>query len=113
MNHLDNHGRTRLTRIAGAICALGMAGSTHAVELKTGNPDLTARIDTTLRYNLATRVEKRDDRIANNPVFDESDYKFDRGDLVNNRLDLFTEMDVVYQRRMGFRVSAAGWYDGA
>jgi hypothetical protein len=93
---------------AALLCAAGAAG---AAELDTGNPDLTLRWDHTLRYNISVRVESKDPKIANAPNSDESDNKFDRGHVVNNRLDLLSELDLVYQERMGFRVSAAGWFD--
>ncbi|MGN5520080.1 DUF1302 domain-containing protein, partial [Halopseudomonas sp. Lyrl_26] len=37
---------------------------------------------------------------------------FDKG-TVSNRVDILSELDVVYKRRFGFRVSGAGWYDDA
>ena len=30
-----------------------------------------------------------------------------------NRLDLLSEFDFIWQRKFGFRVSGAGWYDEA
>jgi hypothetical protein len=99
--------------MAAALAAWAMAGGAQAVEIDTGNPDIALRWDNTLRYNLAVRAEKRDNAIANYPITDESDNKFGGGKVVNNRLDLFSELDFVYDKRMGFRVSAAGWYDAA
>jgi len=99
--------------LAGALAALGAAGGARAFELGTGNPDLSVRWDNTLRYNLSTRVEGKDPKIANAPNSDESDNKFDHGDVVNNRLDLLSELDLVYKSRMGLRISAAAWYDHA
>ena len=61
----------------------------------------------------AGRVESRDQAIGNSIIADEGTYSFDKGDIVQNRLDLLTEFDVVYKRMFGFRVSAAGWYDNA
>ena len=29
------------------------------------------------------------------------------------RIDLLTELDVIYKKRFGARVSATGWYDAA
>lgn len=95
-----------------ALCLLCATG-VHATELQTGNPDLSIRWDNTVRYNLGVRVEKQDQRIINNPTYDESDLKFDRGDIVTNRVDLLTEFDLVYQRKVGLRVSASAWYDHA
>lgn len=95
----------------GWAAALCMAGTAGAVEIATDNPDLTLRWDNTLRYNIAVRVEGKDPKIANAPNTDESDNKFNRGRVVNNRIDLLSEMDLVYKSRMGARISAAGWYD--
>ena len=97
--------------MAGALAALGFGAGAHAFEINTGNPDLSLRWDNTVRYNLSTRVEDKDPKIANAPNTDESDNKFDRGDVVNNRVDLLSELDLVYKSRMGLRVSAAAWYD--
>jgi hypothetical protein len=84
-----------------------------AMELGTGNPDMSIRWDNTVRYNLGMRVEGQDPRIANSAGNDESDRKFDRHDIVANRLDLLSEVDAVYQGKHGFRLSGAGWYDHA
>jgi hypothetical protein len=115
LTQLDSHqvpararGLSRLAWAAAALCAAGTAG---AVEIDTGNPDLALRWDNTLRYNISVRVEGKDPKIANAANSDESDNKFDRGDVVNNRLDLLSELDLVYKGRMGLRVSAAGWFD--
>lgn len=92
--------------------AFSFAGAAYAVEIATDNPDVKIRWDNTLRYNLGVRAEKITD-IGNNPNFDEGEYKFKRGDVVTNRLDLLSEFDFVYQERLGFRVSASAWYDQA
>jgi Protein of unknown function (DUF1302) len=97
--------------LAGALTALGAANGAHAFEINTGNPDIGLRWDNTVRYNLSTRVENKDPKIANAPNTDESDNKFDRGDIVNNRVDLLSELDFVYKNRMGVRVTGAAWYD--
>lgn len=70
--------------------------------------------DNTLSYTLGVRVEDVDDKIGNNPVFSESDYRFpNAGDIVTNRISNLTEFDIVYQRRMGFRASASMFKDFA
>lgn len=84
-----------------------------AMEIQTGNSDVEMRFDNTVRYNLGVRTEKADPRIAHSTGNDLSDGKFGRGDIVNNRLDLLSEFDFRYQRKFGFRVSAASWYDNA
>jgi len=77
------------------------------------NENLSIRLDTSLRYNLGVRAEGRDVRIADNPNSDEGDYRFDRGDLITNRLDILAEMDMDWRNMLGMRISAAGWYDAA
>ncbi|MBS0441608.1 MAG: DUF1302 domain-containing protein [Proteobacteria bacterium] len=84
-----------------------------AFEIDSGNPDLSIRWDNTVRLNLATRVEGRDPKIGNSAVADEGTYSFDKGDMVAQRLDLLSEFDLVFKKRSGLRVSAAGWFDGA
>ena len=97
---------------AAIIASLAAAGSVWAGEIKTGNPDLVLRWDNTIRFNLADRVESQDASLLNSPNFDDGDRNFDKG-LVSERIDVLSEFDLVYQDRLGFRLSAAGWYDGA
>lgn len=89
------------------------AGMAQAAEIDTGNPDLSARWDNTVRYNLGVRAESRDSALANNASYDESDAKFDRGDVVTNRVDLMSELEVAYKQYHGVRISGAAWYDQA
>lgn len=106
----------RLTAVSAAV--LGMlalaAAPAHALEFETGNPDLEVRWDNTVRYNLGIRTGAQNQSlVGNNPTFDEGEFRFDKGDVVANRMDLLTEFDLVYKQKYGFRVSAAGWYDNA
>lgn len=107
--------RSTRRRISVAVCGalFAMAGDALAFEFDTGNPDLQVRWDNTVRYNMATRVEGRDNKIGRSAVADEGTYSFDNGDVVANRFDLLTELDVIYKNELGFRVSGAGWYDAA
>ncbi|MDB5868488.1 MAG: hypothetical protein JWP96_820 [Polaromonas sp.] len=95
------------------VATLMLAAPAMAIEIDTGNPDLTLRWDNTIRANLGVRTDKPDTRILNNPTYDESDGKFDRGDFVTKRLDFLTELDANYKNTFGARVSAAAWYDAA
>jgi hypothetical protein len=118
MQHVRKKSRgaaiVRRGAIAVAIGAIvAAAGPAQAFEIETGNPDWSVRWDNTFRYNLGWRVESRNQAIGNSIIADEGTYSFDKGDIVQNRLDLLTELDVVYKRMAGFRVSAAGWYDNA
>lgn len=113
-NTLNSGGINRLRALAlWMAIALLSATNTQAFEIDTGNSDTVVRWDNTVRYNLAQRVEGRNQRFGNNSQFDEGDYSFDRGDIVTNRLDLLSEFDIVYQNRLGARISGAAWYDDA
>lgn len=96
-----------------AACALAGHVPVLAAEIDTGHPDWKVRWDNTLRYNLGMRVEKQDSRILNGVSYDESDAKFHKGQVVTNRLDLLSEVDISFRSDWGARVSAAGWYDAA
>lgn len=95
--------------------AASMSSQASAFVIDTGNPDVKLRLDNTVRYNASWRVEGQDDDIVRNSrgLYDESDLKFDRGDMVQNRLDVLTEFDMIFRDSAGFRVSAATWYDDA
>lgn len=101
------------TAVAGTLAVLGAAGTAQAFEIDSGNPDLQMRWDNTVRYNVSRRMESIDPLIGNNGTTDESDLKFSKGSLVNNRVDLLSEFDLVFKRNMGARVTGAAWYDHA
>lgn len=107
--HKKQPARPVLTAIAAAMCALGGA---HAGEIDTGNPDLAVRWDNTVKYNYGYRLKQQDPAILKSANFDDGDRNFDRG-TVSSRVDLLSEFDVVYQKSMGMRMSAAAWYDNA
>jgi hypothetical protein len=92
---------------------LVFASAAHAVNIDVDNPDFKIRWDNTVRYNLGVRAQQQDPAIINTPPFDGSDLKFNRGDVVANRVDLLSEFDVTYKDAYGFRVSADAWYDQA
>jgi Protein of unknown function (DUF1302) len=102
-----------------SLCTLALATaclagtSAYAFEIETGNADLKASWDTTVKYGAMWRIESRSPLLVDLPPKtvnqDDGDRNFARG-LVSNRVDLFTEADVTF-RNFGARVSAAGWYD--
>ena len=108
-----HRSRQQLLRAGLIGCAAACAVPALAVGIDTGNPDLTLRWDNSVRLNLGLRTEKQDPRILANPTYDESDGKFSRGDFVNKRLDLLSELDLNYKNSFGARISAAAWYDAA
>jgi hypothetical protein len=90
--------------------ALALPQVAAAFEADTGNEDLSVRWDNTVRANLVWRAEGQDKAILDNPNFDDGDRNFKNGSQFT-RLDLLSEFDLVWKRSLGFRVSAAGWYD--
>ncbi len=104
--------RRRATALTAGLL-LAAAGTAGAVEIDTGNPDLSVRWDNTIRYNLGVRTHSQDPAILGNPNFDDGDRNFSNGSIVANRVDLLSEFDFVYQRKYGFRTSYAAWADGA
>jgi hypothetical protein len=90
--------------------ALALPQAAGAFEFDTDNEDLTIRWDNTLRANVSVRAESQDQAILDNPNYDDGDRNFDKGHMFT-RVDLLSEFDVVWKRSLGFRVSAAGWWD--
>ena len=104
----------RLSALASAALAfLVFASSSQAMEIDTGNPDVVLRWDNTVRYNLGQRTQGQDPAILANPNFDDGDRNFNKNSLIANRLDLLSELDLVVDKKYGFRVSGAAWYDNA
>ncbi|HSV36399.1 MAG TPA: DUF1302 family protein [Ramlibacter sp.] len=104
--------RAQLSLVAAAVAAL-LSAPAAAMQIDVGNPDGELRFDNTIRYNAGWRAEKRDQVLADSWGLQGGEYKFDKGDLITNRIDLLTELDFVYKKSFGFRVSAASWYDAA
>ena len=103
----------RRTALALGIVAAGASTGVTAFSVDTGNPDLDIKWDNTVRATAGWRVEDIDDALGDSPTYDESDYRFEQGDMVAQRLDLYSEMDLIWRGDYGARVSVAGWYDYA
>jgi hypothetical protein len=109
--------------LAVSIFAAATAASMHAQAFKfddTGDWDV--RWDNTFRGNVMLRVEDQDPSIYDpnraNPsaaarLSDDADYSVKQGHFASQRIDLLSEIDVVWKDSYGFRVSGAGWYDFA
>ncbi|VVO19501.1 DUF1302 domain-containing protein [Pseudomonas fluorescens] len=112
-NKSHSHNPSHRSLLALAILAACVPAA-HGFELDTGNPDWAVRFDNTVKYNYGVRTESADQRMLGTPNNNDGDYNFRKsGTNITNRVDLLTEMDVVYQGNKGFRVSAASWYDKA
>lgn len=107
----DRRGRS-LKATAVVVSLLGSAGVANAYKFETGG-DWNINLDTSLQYTLGTRTQKRDDNIGNHPFFAQGDYKFDRGDLVTNRIQGIVEFQGIYKSQTGFRFSGSAWKDFA
>jgi hypothetical protein len=116
-------GRGRCPTFPTLTCAAVLLAtqSAQAFQIDTGVPGLRATWDSTFKYSNALRVKSPSPAIvggvnydpASGPAYfpntDDGDNNFGRG-LISNRLDVFTEFDLVY-RDFGLRLSGAGWYD--
>jgi hypothetical protein len=78
------------------------------------------RWDNTFKGNLMYRVENQDpsvysperaDPSTTANVADDANYSVDEDDWVSQRIDVLSEVDVIWQDQLGFRVSGAAWYD--
>lgn len=113
MKSNNSHLNLRRNLLASAILAASMPAA-QAFEFDTGSEDWSVRFDNTVKYNYGVRAESADKRMLATPNSNDGDYNFRKsGTNITNRVDLLSELDVVYQNAMGFRVSAAGWYDKA
>ena len=120
---------TRRSRAAVALAATIAAGGAHAVAIDLDDPDWSVRFDNTLKGSLMARTEKADPALTDSfrllvpgvPAsafpqalnFNAGDDNFRERGLVSERLDLLSELDAVYRKDYGVRLSAAAWYDGA
>ncbi|MGB1140495.1 MAG: DUF1302 domain-containing protein, partial [Halioglobus sp.] len=89
--------------------------------------DWAIRWDNTVKLNVVSRVAKQDKDVyteqgasQSNPddtngwwLADDSDLSVDRSGLglVSTRLDVLSELDIVFRQDFGFRISGSGWYD--
>ena len=89
-----------------------LAGSVHAGDINVDNPDVAVRWDNTVKYSTAVRLQTANPVLLSNPNDDDGDRNFGKG-IISDRLDVFSELDVIYRKSMGLRLSAAGWYDTA
>jgi hypothetical protein len=107
----------RPKRLTAAIALIATSGcfatQAQAYTFDPGDSDWRVNFDTSLQYTMGWRAEGRDNNISNSIPNAQSDYKFDRGDMVTNRLQTILEFQAVYQDKMGFRVSGSGWKDFA
>ncbi|SDB35104.1 Protein of unknown function [Pseudomonas sp. NFACC13-1] len=106
------NARMRLPMLPAVVITAICSTTAQAVTFQAG--EWNGYFDNTVTYNLGFRARDVDNKIGNNPAYDESDYKFkNRGDVVTNRFSLLTELGGSYHDKFAFRVSAQGWHDFA
>lgn len=91
-----------------------------AFQFDTGD-DWSIRWDNQLKGNLQSRLDasKRSvvdpTKFGNARLADDSDFSVNRksGGITSARIDIRSELDVIWRDDFGFRISGAGWYDAA
>jgi hypothetical protein len=95
------------------VLLLGAWSSADAAVL-ISEEDVNLRWDNTIRYNYGVRMRSPHGCFLTpgslGPNFDDGDRNFSKG-TITNRLDIISEMDLVFKRDYGIRVSATFWYD--
>ncbi len=120
----DDLSRHRLRSVAVASSLLAAAGCAFGAPIEMTNPDVELRWDNTLKYSVGVRAKSPSSTLttfvpapaSGSPVpgalnGDDGDRNFKRGGLISNRIDLLSELDLVYKKDFGLRISGAGWYD--
>lgn len=97
----------RVLVLTGALVAL----PAQAIQIETGNEKLNIRLDTTVRVGIGKRVEEIDPEVGNNPYMHQSDYRVQKGEFNKKRIDILPELDIVFDRKMGLRLSGLMFYD--
>lgn len=120
---------TRSPRLALLAAAALAASGAHALEIDTGNPDWSVRLDNTVKGSMVYRTRSADPALVDSfrllvpgvPAsafpqalnFNAGDDNFRGKGIVSKRVDLLSELDVVYRKDYGLRLSGAAWYDAA
>lgn len=113
MKHKSKNITRILVQLSVAAALSSPLAIVNAATIDFGNRDIKAQWTNTLKYSAAWRLNDVDETVSGtgfNPNLDGGDHNFDTG-LISNRVDILTEFDFRYKRKMGFRISATGWYD--
>jgi Protein of unknown function (DUF1302) len=114
--------RKRVGRLSLLTIAVMAACGVHAMELETSDPDLNVRLDNTVKASATYRLNDANPALVNSFAatglpqalnFNAGNDNFRKQGFVSQRVDLLSEFDLVYQKKFGFRISAAGWNDQA
>jgi hypothetical protein len=124
--------RTTALRLTALAAVAMLPGGAQAFEFDTGDPDWSVRWDNSVRLSTKYRTESADPALKNSfrqvptgapppaPAtfnfpqalnFNAGDQNFQRKGVVSARADLLSEVDAVWRRDFGLRLSGAAWYD--
>ncbi|MBF0551345.1 MAG: DUF1302 family protein [Deltaproteobacteria bacterium] len=81
----------------------------QSFKFDTGNPDMQASWDNTIKFSTAYRLGNKSDALTGDINQDDGDRAFNPG-FISSRFDLLSEFDLKY-KNYGIRLSGAGWYD--
>ncbi|OYU41629.1 MAG: hypothetical protein CFE44_28675, partial [Burkholderiales bacterium PBB4] len=116
VKRVDPRARMRAqARFPFILAPVALAISASAIAAPIGSdPEVEMNFDNTFSYSLGFRAKEIDPKIGDNPIYQNSDYKFsDRGDVVTNRVGFLSEFDINVRNKYGGRVSASAWKDFA
>lgn len=117
MNHFSLKKITKIAAIVSGSLGLSLASVAQAASIDTGNSDVRLSWSNTVKYSAGVRLKDANSNIASTTPAglksntNDGDLNFGKGDLISNRLDLYSEIDFRYKRKYGFRLSGAAWYD--
>jgi hypothetical protein len=106
-------GRASRPLLAAALLGAMAVMPAWAFELDTGNKDLAIRWDSTVKLNLARRMQGQNADITRSANFNDGDLNFAKGEMASQRIDLFSRLELAYRQQTGFLLSGAAWYDAA
>lgn len=96
-----------------ALACAATSGAALAGTYQTGNPDIELRWDNTVRYNAGVRLEAQNPSFYGSASYDETEGHFKKNQMVTDRVDLISELDLTYQGKYGARLVGAAWKDFA
>ena len=112
-----------------AVIGLIAGAASQAASIDVENQDWSVRWDNTIKLSAMARTARADAALTDSTRllvagvaasafpqalnFNAGDDNFRRRGFVSERLDVLSELDAVYQKRWGVRLSGAGWYDAA
>lgn len=98
----------KMAWLSAAIAMLGVASTAQAFDIDVGNDNVTVNLTVDMRYSVGVRAEKMNPAIGNNPMYDQSEYRYpNTGDVVTNRIDVTPQITLGYNPESG-PVSAFG-----